>query len=101
MSSLKFTRLTDCSSSSTRWERAERVRENEENEARRPLLENQRQRDYSATADDSIPAPGSANFDQSFYHAALLMAEAARNAQQAFSSAASAVNRNNQQRDGE
>lgn len=89
-----------------RWESDARVRENEENEARRPLLENEQHPDSSAPAINSTRSPtGSSsappgNYD-SFYHAALLMAEAARNAEQAFSSAATAVNANIQQREGD
>ena len=82
------------------WERRERVRENAENEARRPLLENEQQQpNAGAPSINSTLSPGSNNYD-SLQQAALLMAEAARNAQQALASAANAVNPNNQQRGG-
>jgi hypothetical protein len=99
------------------WERSERIRENEDNESR-PLLindgddgrnvataenpsrisplrflldrQNQRQSDSSTPRPPPVPTAHRPNFD-SFYHAALLMAEAARNAEEAVAAAAAAA----------
>ena len=81
------------------------MRENEENEARRPLLANVEQ-PHVDTTPTGRPPPGSSNaspginYDSSLQQAALLMAEAARNAEQALAAAAAYVNPNVRQREG-